>query len=273
MRYKCLAYFLLGTFLCIHAKSKSPKTSKYEKITNEVDAARYNKSGVQIDAGTKRTWDCHRGCLRFCLPSCKKSCCQPGAKDFSPTMIKEIEEFQGELKGGLDQRNAINEGREVVEPFACGQFCSPECSPECTIACCTETLPKDGKSKKTDTSPLSPLARVSGLFQKDPQRLIEMPCGEYCSALCKPSCTSECCNARGRREKSNYSKISKLNEESVKKPVQKQLMFTSVGTCHADCEKLCLPACEFVCCVPTKMRSSPFGKDIASRFGQHKKVT
>ena len=34
----------------------------------------------------------------------------------------------------------------------------------------------------------------------------------------------------------------------------------AISTCHVDCEKLCLPACEFVCCVPSKMREIRFTK-------------
>ena len=32
-------------------------------------------------------WNCHEGCRIYCLPSCKSSCCKPGAKDYHPDMM------------------------------------------------------------------------------------------------------------------------------------------------------------------------------------------
>jgi len=272
MRLKCLAYCLLGTLVSIHAKSKPWHLGQDHIKRSNIKIGRYNKTQSHVDLGTKRTWDCHRGCLRFCLPSCKKSCCQLGAKDFSISMIKEIEQFHGELKGGYEQRNAINEGREVVEPFACGQFCSPECSPSCTIACCTDAFPKVAeKLVKNETSlPLqqNSLTKISKMVQSDPQKSLDRSCSQYCSASCKPDCSSECCNSQGGRKQS-----SMLMKESFVKPLQTHLLFTLSGTCHNDCEKLCLPACEFVCCVPVKMRSEPFIKGFEMQNGRRAGIT
>lgn len=241
-------------------------------------------------SGSKRTWECHRGCLQFCLPSCKKSCCKPGAKDFTSTMIDQIEKFQGEMKGVAEARHEIDDDSEEIQPFACGQFCSPECSPSCTIGCCTEMVPKDDTNTPKHSS-YGVARALHALHQKQPQapepvpapkiqdiqRMLEMPCGDGCSAHCSPACSTDCCNSYGEgkqnmggTQRQVITTTNNLPTTSKQHGNVMDMYKKAISTCHVDCEKLCLPACEFVCCVPSKMREIRFTKDVEMRFGLRK---
>lgn len=285
MRLKTFIYFVLGTLVCTQAKLKSHHHHRkfHEKIESQ-QKLHHNHTRA-VSAGAKRTWECHRGCLQFCLPSCKKSCCQPGARDFTPAMIEAIEKYQGEVKGVAEQRTEIGDDSEEIQPFACGQFCSPECTPSCTIGCCTELIPKDdSNTPKHGGYQVAPALRV--MLQKpdreyeplpvpkigDIQKILEMPCGEYCSAHCSPACSPDCCNNWGDKRKTSTAKSRQLSSELEfhRRPDIKAMYRKALSTCHIDCEKLCLPACEFVCCVPSKMREIRFTKDVEMRFGLRK---
>jgi|ERR1711973_323687 len=266
-----------------------------EKEHHGLSRLHHNRTNqLADDAGSKRTWECHRGCLQFCLPSCKKSCCKPGAKDFTPAMIEAVEKYQGEMKGVAEARMGIEEDADEVQPFACGQFCSPECSPSCTIGCCTEMVPKDdSNTPKHSGYGLSRALHV--MLQKpaepaqttvvpappiqDIQKMLEMPCGETCSAHCSPACSTDCCNtmvdnnkktATSASSRQTISKTKVSNGLSIRKPSVMEMYKKAISTCHIDCEKLCLPACEFVCCVPANMREIRFTKDVEMRFGLRK---
>jgi hypothetical protein len=280
LRVCLLVVVLLGVWQ--NAESKSHKHHGLSKL--------HTNSSTSHLSGSKRTWECHRGCLQFCLPSCKKSCCKPGAKDFTSTMIDQIEKYQGEMKGVAEARNDIqDDDSEEIQPFACGQFCSPECSPSCTIGCCTEMVPKDDTNTPKHSG--YGIARaLHVLHQKPPetpepvpapklqdiQKMLEMPCGDACSAHCSPACTQDCCNSWTKKmegsaeQRQVISTSNTLPSTKHRRPKVMDMYKKAISTCHIDCEKLCLPACEFVCCVPSKMREIRFTKDVEMRFGLRK---
>lgn len=291
MRFKLLWYLALLTLTSTYAKSYHKKANKKaghghkrHGLTHHKRIGSNTTTELEDDSGTKRTWECHKGCQQFCLPSCKKSCCRPGARDYSPSMTAAIEKFQGEMKGVVDQRMEIDEDTDAVQPFACGQFCSPECSPACTIGCCTEMVPRDDtNTPKHGGYQVAPVMKV--MMQKpdkeeppiapppkvaDIQKLLEMPCGEYCSLHCAPACTPECCNDYA--PKSKTSNATSRHSIGRKRQNAMEMYRKAVSTCHVDCEKLCLPACEFVCCVPQKMREVRFTKEYEVQFGLRKSL-
>lgn len=287
MRFKLLWYLALITVTSSYAfHKKAHHGHKRQGLTRH----KTTEGNSTDDSGTKRTWECHKGCQQFCLPSCKRSCCRSGARDFTPSMIEAIEKFQGEMKGVVEQRMEIDDDSDAVQPFACGQFCSPECSPSCTIGCCTEMVPRDDtntpkhggyhvapamrvmmqKPDKEDDAPVAPPPKVA-----DIQKLLEMPCGEYCSLHCAPACTPECCNVAMPKAKTSNAtsrqSIGILDGGHKRRHSDVMLMYKkAISTCHVDCEKLCLPACEFVCCVPSKMREVRFTKEVEMQFGLRK---
>jgi len=207
-------------------------------------------------------------------------------------MIDQIEKYQGEMKGVAEARQEIDEDADEIQPFACGQFCSPECSPSCTIGCCTEMVPKDDTNtpkhsgygiaralhvmlqKPKEETPAEP---VPAPKIQDIQKMLEMPCGDACSAHCSPACTPDCCNnwSQGKKgaaaaEQRQVISTTSALPSTKRRPQVMEMYKKAISTCHVDCEKLCLPACEFVCCVPSKMREIRFTKDVEMRFGLRK---
>ena len=70
-------------------------------------------------------WICHPGCAKFCLPSCKASCCAGQARDYHPDLMPLIEAYQA----NIEKENVEEAPKERSMP--CGPMCAPKCAPLC----------------------------------------------------------------------------------------------------------------------------------------------
>ncbi|CAB4024424.1 Hypothetical predicted protein [Paramuricea clavata] len=99
------------------------------------------ESGSKIEFVAKRssepsTWACHAGCKKFCLPSCKRSCCAAGAQPYHEGMFKDLLNYQDTLPPPPPPP-AIPAG--MPGPSAagqCAQGCPQSCAPSCQPQCC-----------------------------------------------------------------------------------------------------------------------------------------
>jgi hypothetical protein len=79
------------------------------------------------------TWACHAGCKKFCLPSCKRSCCAAGAQPYHEGMFKDLLNYQDTLPppppppampAGMPGPSAAGQCAQ-----GCPQSCAPSCQP------------------------------------------------------------------------------------------------------------------------------------------------
>lgn len=112
-------------------------------------------------------WECHPGCKRFCLSSCKRSCCAPGAPNYSPAMFPQLVNYQASLPP------------PPPPPPACPAGCPSTCYPNCDSGCCFQA-----------NQPVFPQyanpydVGYTGYPAGDP--CAAMSCSAACAPQCKP---------------------------------------------------------------------------------------
>ena len=78
------------------------------------------------------TWACHAGCKKFCLPSCKRSCCASGAEPYHEGMFKDLLNYQDSLPPPPAPAPPLP-GPPMAPAAAgqCAQGCPQTCAPSC----------------------------------------------------------------------------------------------------------------------------------------------
>lgn len=113
-------------------------------------------------------WECHPGCKRFCLSSCKRSCCAPGAPNYNPSMFPQLVSYQASLPP------------PPPPPPACPIGCPATCYPNCDSGCCYQA-----NQPAFPQYPASPYDMgYNGYPAGDP--CAAMSCAASCAPLCKP---------------------------------------------------------------------------------------
>ncbi|XP_028409231.1 trithorax group protein osa-like isoform X2 [Dendronephthya gigantea] len=97
------------------------------------------KENVDKRSSEPSTWACHAGCKKFCLPSCKRSCCAPGAEPYHQGMFKDLLNYQDTLPPPPPPPMMPPPGMPG-QPAAggqCAQGCPQSCAPSCQPQCCS----------------------------------------------------------------------------------------------------------------------------------------
>ena len=116
-----------------------------------------NMSIVRIDHNTiflfpePSTWACHAGCKKFCLPSCKRSCCAPGSQPYHDGMFKDLLNYQDSLPPP-PPRSVM-----PAPPMSAGMPGAGQCAQGCPQSCAPTCQPREYKSSG---SPLHNNARI-----------------------------------------------------------------------------------------------------------------
>lgn len=119
-------------------------------------------------------WECHPGCKRFCLSSCKRSCCAPGAPNYTPDMFPQLVNYQASLPP------------PPPPAPACPTGCPSTCYPNCDAGCC---FPVSQPPAYPQYPPANPYDFGYGGYD---------PCGALsCSAACAPQCKPGKCDFKG----------------------------------------------------------------------------
>ncbi|XP_032241291.2 vegetative cell wall protein gp1 [Nematostella vectensis] len=215
----------------------------------------YNRQSLQPYHPLKRqAWKCHPGCKKFCLPSCKRSCCLPNAPNYTPGQFPELMQYQASMTA------------PPPLPQACPPSCNPTCYPSCDAGCCAANSGSPQASPAYQPPPAYPGYQAPSPY--DPYGQYSNPAG--CAPECAPANTPECC--RSQALQLNIRPALSANPAPTEKPepttrpsppTQKQADKPKIsklkaakqirpGTlCLRKCQKLCHSKCKFVCCLPT----------------------
>lgn len=191
----------------------------------------------------RSAWECHPGCKRFCLSSCKRSCCALGAPNYSPAMFPQLVNYQASLPP------------PPPPPPACPAGCPSTCYPNCDSGCCFQA-----------NQPVFPQyanpydVGYTGYPAGDPCAAMS------CSAACAPQCKPDCCRSQalnlsirpvylgGVKAPPKAPKPPPPPKPPVKTHHKKKAMHTKpqIGSlCVPQCQTLCKPICRFDCCLAT----------------------
>lgn len=220
-------------------------------LTLKHKTGRGGRKSIVIQNPVQRSaWECHPGCKRFCLSSCKRSCCAPGAPNYTPDMFPQLVNYQASLPP------------PPPPAPACPTGCPSTCYPNCDAGCC---FPVSQPPAYPQYPPANPYDFGYGGYD---------PCAALsCSAACAPQCKPDCCRSQALNlsirpvylgsnaspaasktqptkpqptpsKKKPVSAPSKKKPASNKKPAPPQV-------CIPPCQTLCKPICRFECCLPT----------------------
>lgn len=119
------------------------------------------------------SWSCHSGCKKFCLPSCKKSCCSAGSQTYQEGMFKDLLNYQDSLSPSL------------IPPAQSVLFMSPA----------PPAQPAPSMPLATPAPPAPSQASLGQLFTSAYQQTTEgsptaVQCGQWCPKSCAPTCQS-----------------------------------------------------------------------------------
>lgn len=119
-----------------------------------------------LDLGS--AWECHPGCKRFCLSSCKRSCCTPGAPNYDPSMFNQLVGYQASLPPS------------PPPPPACPVGCPGSCYPNCDSGCCFQASQPAFPQYPANPYDMGYVGYPAG----DP--CAAQGCSASCAPLCKP---------------------------------------------------------------------------------------
>lgn len=135
-------------------------------ITSTLVRFLLNQFSFNLDLGS--AWECHPGCKRFCLSSCKRSCCMPGAPNYNPSMFNQLVSYQASLPA------------PPPPPPACPVGCPGSCYPSCDSGCCFQASQPSFPQYPANPYDVGYVGYPAG----DP--CATQGCSASCAPLCKP---------------------------------------------------------------------------------------